>query len=362
MATDHLESPALRGAQRRRPVRHRGPARPALRPVPPDRRRLPHDQLPHRARPDRPDRGGRQPGRRGPQRTGRPSGSCCRRRRWLQETRRSWCDRGSAERVVRRRTAAAAGCGRPARRSARRPRAARRGRPGRRARTGRAAGRARRGRTAARRRLIACTGVHACSSGGPHIVSVMSVRTSPGLISSTMTPVPSRAAARVSVSRPSPAFDVAVGRPLRPRRCPIPLPRCSTRPEPRATIAGSTAWASRNGPRRLVSTTRHQSSGSASHGSARRRARAGPRCSPAGRPGRGRGSPCPPPRRTWSRRVTSAGTATARADRRTAAHLVADRGRRRRRGRRPSSPHQPRPSAASARAELAADPAAAGTA
>ena len=47
----------LRGAERRRPVRHRGPARAALRPVAADRGRVPHDQLPHRARPGRPHRG-----------------------------------------------------------------------------------------------------------------------------------------------------------------------------------------------------------------------------------------------------------------------------------------------------------------
>ena len=40
-----------------RPVRHRGPTRTPLRPVAPGRDRLPHDQLPHRARPDRPHRG-----------------------------------------------------------------------------------------------------------------------------------------------------------------------------------------------------------------------------------------------------------------------------------------------------------------
>ena len=60
VATDHLESEDLRGLMPARPVRHRGPARPALRPVPPGRHRLPHDQLPHRARPDRPHRRRRQ--------------------------------------------------------------------------------------------------------------------------------------------------------------------------------------------------------------------------------------------------------------------------------------------------------------
>ena len=54
------------------------------------------------------------------------------------------------------------------------------------------------------------------------MVSVMSVRTSPGLISSTTTPVPSRAAARMSVRRPSPAFDVPYADQLRPRRVPHP--------------------------------------------------------------------------------------------------------------------------------------------
>ena len=49
----------LRGLTRRRPVRHRRPARAALRPVAPGGRRLPHDQLPHRARPGRADRGRR---------------------------------------------------------------------------------------------------------------------------------------------------------------------------------------------------------------------------------------------------------------------------------------------------------------
>ena len=44
---------AVLRAEHRRPVRHRRPARAALRPVPPGRRRLPHDQLPDRARPGR---------------------------------------------------------------------------------------------------------------------------------------------------------------------------------------------------------------------------------------------------------------------------------------------------------------------
>ena len=50
--------PRVRAAPRAdagRPVRHRGPARPALRPVAPGRHRVPHDQLPDRARPDRAD-------------------------------------------------------------------------------------------------------------------------------------------------------------------------------------------------------------------------------------------------------------------------------------------------------------------
>ena len=114
--------------------------------------------------------------------------------------------------------------------------------------------------------MIRSTSFHACSSAGPHIVSVMSVRTRPGLTSSRVTPVPSRAAASESVSRDSPAFDTAYADHSACGRWPMPLPTCSTRPDPRATIAGSTSWASRNGPRRLVSTTRHQSSGSACPG------------------------------------------------------------------------------------------------
>ena len=56
VATDHLESPTLRALEHRRPLRHRCAARPALRPGPADRGGLPHDQLPHRTRPRRPDR------------------------------------------------------------------------------------------------------------------------------------------------------------------------------------------------------------------------------------------------------------------------------------------------------------------
>ena len=56
VATDHLESPMLARPEHRRPVRHRRAPRLALRPGPADRRRLPHDQLPHRARSGRPDR------------------------------------------------------------------------------------------------------------------------------------------------------------------------------------------------------------------------------------------------------------------------------------------------------------------
>ena len=79
VATDHLESDALRGPQRRRPLRHRRAPRPALRPGPADRRRLPHDQLPHRARPGRADGRRRHPGSRPTPSTAGPSGSCSRR-------------------------------------------------------------------------------------------------------------------------------------------------------------------------------------------------------------------------------------------------------------------------------------------
>jgi hypothetical protein len=58
--------PAVARPTPRRPVRHRGPPRPPLRPGSPGRRRLPHDQLHERARPGRPDRrrGQPRPGRR----------------------------------------------------------------------------------------------------------------------------------------------------------------------------------------------------------------------------------------------------------------------------------------------------------
>jgi hypothetical protein len=58
--------PAAARPTPRRPVRHRGPPRPPLRPGSPGRRRLPHDQLHERARPGRPDRrrGQPRPGRR----------------------------------------------------------------------------------------------------------------------------------------------------------------------------------------------------------------------------------------------------------------------------------------------------------
>ena len=49
------------GALGRRPVRRGRQARPPLRPVPAGRHRLPHDQLDHRARPGRDDRGRRHP-------------------------------------------------------------------------------------------------------------------------------------------------------------------------------------------------------------------------------------------------------------------------------------------------------------
>ena len=59
-APDRHRPSRVRAASRAgaaRPVRHCGPTRPAFRPVTPGRDRVPHDQLPHRARPDRPDRG-----------------------------------------------------------------------------------------------------------------------------------------------------------------------------------------------------------------------------------------------------------------------------------------------------------------
>ena len=73
VATDHLEAEELRGTDAERPVRHRGPARAALRPVPSGRHRLPHDQLPHRARPDRAHGGRRQRQGGGPEVPGRPA-------------------------------------------------------------------------------------------------------------------------------------------------------------------------------------------------------------------------------------------------------------------------------------------------
>ena len=63
VATDHLESDLLRGSGADRPLRHRRPERAALRPGTAVGRRVPHDQLPHRARSRRPDRGRRQPRR-----------------------------------------------------------------------------------------------------------------------------------------------------------------------------------------------------------------------------------------------------------------------------------------------------------
>ena len=82
VATDHLESELLRGLTAGRPVRHRGPARAALRPVAPGRRRVPHDQLPDRARPGRAHRRRRHARARRTAATATPSGSCWRRRGW----------------------------------------------------------------------------------------------------------------------------------------------------------------------------------------------------------------------------------------------------------------------------------------
>ena len=64
------------------PVRHRGPARAALRPVASAGNRLPHDQLLDRARPRRHDLGGRHSRRGTTAATARPRGSCWTRRGW----------------------------------------------------------------------------------------------------------------------------------------------------------------------------------------------------------------------------------------------------------------------------------------
>ena len=82
VATDHLESGTAARAGALRPVRHRGATRTPLRPVATGRHRVPHDQLPDRARPDRPHRGRGLAGRGPPAlRRGRVR-SCWGRRGW----------------------------------------------------------------------------------------------------------------------------------------------------------------------------------------------------------------------------------------------------------------------------------------
>ncbi len=61
VATDHLEDERLKALTVSGPLRHRRAPRAALRPVAPYRSGVPHDQLPHRVRSRRPDRGRRHP-------------------------------------------------------------------------------------------------------------------------------------------------------------------------------------------------------------------------------------------------------------------------------------------------------------
>ena len=79
VATDHLESRAAARAHDRRPLRHRVRHAPALRPRAPDRRRVPHDEHAHRARPHRHDRRRRHARAGGLRSTGGRSGSSSKR-------------------------------------------------------------------------------------------------------------------------------------------------------------------------------------------------------------------------------------------------------------------------------------------